>query len=291
MVKNFIKKEKGDIKMFVKNGTSVLKRVLVSKPEYLKAAKINEIAKKYDLDLDVEKMMKEHEILVKAFEDNGVKVEYLEADKERPNSVFARDFGGCVKEGYVLGNFKLPIRYKEHVDYEKRMAELNVPVVARVEKGLFEGGDFMFLDEKTIAVGIVDRTNEEGVEEIRSALSKYGYEVIGVKMKKEYLHLDMCFNLVDDKIAVAYKEGLPKDFAKRIEEMGIDIVEVPEESIFDHGCNLQALGNHKVISLKKNVKVNEELRKRGMTVIEVDITEILKAGGGPHCMTFPLERI
>jgi N-dimethylarginine dimethylaminohydrolase len=33
------------------------------------------------------------------------------------------------------------------------------------------------------------------------------------------------------------------------------------------------------------------LSKRGMDVIELDITEILKAGGGPHCMTFPLERI
>ncbi len=279
------------MKMFVKNGTGILKRVLVSKPEYLKAAKINEIAKKWDLDLDLEKMKHEHELLVKAYENNGVKVEYLEADPDRPNSVFARDFGGCVKEGYILGNFKLPLRYKEHIDYEKKMEELNIPVIARVEKGLFEGGDFMFLNERTIAVGMADRTNEQGVEEIRSQLSKYGYEVIGVKLKKEYLHLDMCFNLVDDNIAVSYKEGLPEDFVKKIDEMGIDIVSVPEESIFEHGCNLQAIGNHKVLSLKKNVRVNEELRKRGMNVIELDITEILKAGGGPHCMTFPLERI
>ena len=42
--------------MFVKNGTGVLKRVLLSKPEYLKAAKINEIAKKWDLDLNLKKM-------------------------------------------------------------------------------------------------------------------------------------------------------------------------------------------------------------------------------------------
>lgn len=277
--------------MFVKNGTGVLKRVLLSKPEYLKAAKINEIAKKWDFDLDLEKMMKEHELLVKAYEDNGVKVEYLEADKERPNSVFSRDFGGCVKEGYILGNFKLPLRYKEHTDYEEKMKCLGIPVIAKVEKGLFEGGDFMFLNEKTIAVGMADRTNEEGVEEIRSQLNKYGYEVIGVKLKKEYLHLDMCFNLVDDKIAVSYKEGLPKEFVKRIEDMGIEIIPVSEESIYEHGCNLQAIGNHKVISLKRNKKVNDELRKRGMEVIELDITEILKAGGGPHCMTFPLERI
>lgn len=277
--------------MFVKNGTGVLKRVLLSKPEYLKAVKINEIAKKWGDDLDLEEMKKEHEILVKSYEDNGVKVEYLEADHERPNSVFARDFGGCVKEGYILGNFKLPIRYKEHEDYEKKMKELNIPIVARVEKGFFEGGDFMFLNENTIAIGMADRTNEEGVEEIRSQISKYGYEVIGVKLKREYLHLDMCFNLVDDNIAVSYEDGLPEDFAKRIKDMGIDIISVSEESIFEHGCNLQAIGNHKVLSLKKNKIVNNELRKRGMTVIELDIIEILKAGGGPHCMTFPLERI
>ncbi|MDD6796530.1 MAG: arginine deiminase family protein [Clostridiaceae bacterium] len=277
--------------MFVKNGTGVLKRVLVSKPEFLKAAKINEIAKKWDYDLDIDKMREEHEMFVKAYEENGVKVEYLDADKERPNSVFSRDFGGCIKEGYILGNFKLPLRYKEHVDYEKKMNDLKIPVVAKCEKGLFEGGDFMFLNEKTIAIGMADRTNEEGVEEIRKQISKYGYEVIGVKLKKEYLHLDMCFNLVDDKLAVSYKDGLPAEFIKKLDDMKIEIIEVPEESIFKHGCNLQALGDHRVISLKQNVRVNEELRKHGMKVIELDITEILKAGGGPHCMTFPLERI
>ena len=57
-----------------------------------------------------------------------------------------------------------------------------------------------------------------------------------------------------------------------------------------HGCNLQALGDHRVLSLKRNSLVNAELTKHGMEVIELDITEILKAGGGPHCMTFPLIR-
>jgi len=33
------------------------------------------------------------------------------------------------------------------------------------------------------------------------------------------------------------------------------------------------------------------MRKRGIKVTEVDITEIVKAGGGPHCMTFPLSRV
>lgn len=278
--------------MFVKNGTGELKKVLVSRPSFLKPAPINEIAKKWEKTyMDIDKMDAEHKLLTDAYKMAGVEVVYLDADEERPNSVFARDFGGCVKEGYILGNFRLPLRYKEHVDYERRMEELGVPVIARVENGLFEGGDFAFLNETTIAVGMADRTNEEGVREIKEQLAPYGYRVFGVPLKREYLHFDMCFNLVDDHLAVAYKEGLPKEFLEELNKLEVKIISVPEEAIFAHGCNLQALGNHRVISLARNKAVNEELSKNGMDVIELDITEILKAGGGPHCMTFPLERI
>ena len=277
--------------MFVKNGTGVLKKVLVSRPSYLKPAPINEIAKKWkDTTMDVALMEKEHKILTDAYAAEGVAVEYLEADPERPNSVFARDFGGCVKEGYILGKFKLSMRYKEHVDYEKRMEELGIPCIARVDRGLFEGGDFMFMNESTIAIGMADRSNPEGVYEIRNQLEPLGYKIIGVPLKSAYLHLDMCFNLVDDHLAVTYADGLPEDFRKELKDMDIDLIEVDEEAIFLHGCNLQALGDHRVLSLARNTEVNRQLKDHGMRVIELPITEILKAGGGPHCMTFPLVR-
>lgn len=43
--------------MFVRNGTGVLKKVLVSRPAFLQAAPINEIAKKWDRQLDIDKML------------------------------------------------------------------------------------------------------------------------------------------------------------------------------------------------------------------------------------------
>ena len=278
--------------MFVKNGTGELKKVLVSRPTYLKPAPINEIAKKWrNTKLDIDKMILEHESFINAYKKLGIEVELLEENELRPNSVFARDFGGCIKEGYILGKFKLPLRELEHIDYKKKMEELNIPLVAECKEGLFEGGDFAFLNEKTIAIGMADRSNLVGINEIRNQISKYGYKVIAVPLKKEYLHLDMCFNLVDDNLAVAYKEGMPKEFLEELNKLDIKIISVPEESIFKHGCNLQSLGKHRVISLKQNYRVNEELSKNNMEVIELDITEILKAGGGPHCMTFPIQRI
>lgn len=277
--------------MYVKDGTSVLKKVLVSKPQFLKPAPINEIAKLWkDTTMDVDVMLREHQEFVDAYHKAGVEVEYLEPDEMRPNAVFSRDFGGCVKEGYIMGRFKLDMRYKEHVDYKKRMEELGVPMIGEVKEGLFEGGDFMFMNEKWIAVGMADRTNETGLRELRAILEPLGYEVTGVPVKQEYLHLDMCFNLVDEHLAVSYSRGLPEDFRRMLAARDIEIIDVPEEAIYLHGCNLQALGDHRVLSLKRNAAVNEQLAARGMDVIELDITEILKAGGGPHCMTFPLLR-
>lgn len=278
-------------KIFVKNSTGVLKKVLMCKPTFLKAVPINEIARKWqDKSLDVEKMEKEHRGLVKAYEDNGVEVVMVEADTKRGNSVFSRDFGGCIREGYILGRFKEPVRFLEREVYENRMKELGIPKVAECEEGLFEGGDFTFIGDDILAIGVVERSNEEGIEEIRKAVSKYGYKVISVHCHKKYLHLDLCFNLVDEKLAVAYRDGLPKDFLRLLDEKGIETIDITEECVFKHGCNLQSIGNKRVVSLKSNNYVNDELRKRGIKVIEVDITEILKAGGGPHCMTFPLER-
>jgi len=100
----------------------------------------------------------------------------------------------------------------------------------------------------------------------------------------------MCFNLVDEHLAVSYKKGLPEDFRKMLTKHDIEVIEVDEDAIFQHGCNLQSLGEHRVMSLKRNEAVNEKLAAKGMEVIELNITEILKAGGGPHCMTFPILR-
>lgn len=277
--------------MYVKNSSSVMKKVLMCRPTYLQAAPINEIAKKWSSKpLDRDKMEYEHQQMIKAYEKNGVEVELLEADATRPNSVFSRDFGGCIREGYILGRFKEPIRFKERMSYEEKMAQLGIPKVVEVKEGLFEGGDFTYLDDYTIAIGMVARSDQKGVEEIKDGLKPYGYEVIGVPCDPQYLHLDLCFNLVDEHLAVVYSEGLPKPFLELLRQKEIDTIEVPTESVFKHGCNLQAIGNKRVISLKQNTFVNEALDKKGFEITEVDITEILKAGGGPHCMTFPLKR-
>lgn len=277
--------------MTVIDGTSRLRKVLLCKPEFLvSAAPINVISEHYTKPLNRDKMMQEFESVVKAYEENEVEVIQVTSSENMPNAVFTRDFGGNVKEGYILGRFKKEIRFEEHNHYEMIMSELGISKIAEVHDGYFEGGDFAFIDEKTLVIGVIDRTNLTGVDEIRKQLEPYGYKVYAVKANPDYLHLDMCFNLVAPKLAIAYEAGLPDDFLDLLKEKGIKVISGTEEMIFKHGYNVEALGDNRVISLRQNAFINDALRKEGMEVIEVDISELLKAGGGVHCMTFPLER-
>ena len=277
--------------MFVKNSTGKLKQVLMSYPQYLSIEPINVISKYFkDHQLDKKKIDEEFNLLVQTYQNLGIEVFFLPPSETYPDSVFARDFGACLKDGYILGRFKHEYRKNERKAYEKKMQELNIPQLFKIHEGYFEGGDFFFLDDKTIVIGLSERTNQIGYQEIKKHF-KNQYEVLFVKSDPEFLHLDMCFNLIDEHLALICKEAFDISFLQELQKRKIELIEVSKEDIFRHGLNVQALGDKKVLALKKNHDINLQIKQKGYEVIELDITEILKCGGGIHCMTFPLKRI
>ena len=279
--------------VFVSNATNELKKVLVCSPEYYVFNGINEITKSWMEKGETEhndQMKREWDELIQAYEENGVEVVKMTPDPTMQVQTFARDFGTCVAEGAIIGKFRHPVRRVETAAYEAKLKELGVPVIARCNAGCFEGGDFWMIDEYTIAFGLVDRTDRAGVDNLREQLAKYGYTVVGVPCPPENLHLDMCFNIVAEKVCLAATRELPYEFLKMLKKRKFEIIDVPSELVFKHGCNVQALGNGRVMAIKNNKSVNDKMKALGLDVVEVDLCQILKAGGGPHCMTFPLKR-
>ncbi|PRR85689.1 2-nitroimidazole nitrohydrolase [Clostridium luticellarii] len=274
---------------FVRNSTASLKKVLMCPPTYAYLKK-HTYGEDNGIRINGALCMKEHEELVDAYRSNGVEVVLMKPDHDLHDQVFARDFGASIREGYILGNFRIEPRKSETQAYRKKMEELGIPCVARCSRGHFEGGDFWMLDDSTIAIGILERTDELGVEEIKQQIARYGYEVIGVKSPEKCLHLDMCFNIVAEKLAVICSEVLPGEFLDILKDRNFKLIEVDRDNLLRCHCNLQALGNEKVVSFRDNRKVNSALRSYGIEVIEPHISEMFKHGGGIHCMTFPLKR-
>lgn len=278
---------------YVKNATNTLKQVLLCPPTYFEFEPINVITEdwlKKGEKVNKAECMREHADFVQAYQENGVEVVLMDPTPGLTYEVFARDFGACVAEGFIMGRFREPCRSGEAAKYEAKMKELEIPVIARCTAGAFEGGDFWMLDEYTIAHGVIARTDKAGFDNVARQIGEFGYTMVGIPCNRENLHLDMCFNIVADQVAVVCKAALPDFFLEMLRKRKFTLIDVPQEGVFRHYCNLQALGDGRVISFTNNKIVNEKMRALGIQVITIDLAEILKGGGGPHCMTFPLKR-
>ena len=278
---------------WVSNATGKLRKVLLCPPAYFSFQPINEITKavlEEGEEADLKTFLREHEDLVRAYRDNGVEVELMEPVEGLPYMVYARDFGACLAEGALIGSFKETVRQGEELYYERKLHELEVPVIGKVDRGFFEGGDFWLLDEATVVQGVVARTDWEGLRNAAELLEPLGYTVRGIQLPSKNLHLDMAFNIVAPGVAVCATEQMPESFLKMLAKRRFELIDVPSEGVFKHYCNIQCLGDGRVLTFVGNTDVNRKLEALGLEVVAPEITQILKGGGGPHCMTFPLLR-
>jgi N-dimethylarginine dimethylaminohydrolase len=278
---------------YVQNSTGRLRKVLLCPPDHFDFRPINEITRRVIANgdhADMESVKREHAAFAQAYRDAGVEVALMEPAPGLPYMVYARDFGACLAEGVLIGSFREPARQGEDLLYERRVRELSIPVIGKIARGFYEGGDFWFLDEATIAHGIVARSDWEGVRNAARILEPLGYSVVGVQLASRNLHLDMAFNIVAEGVAVCAIEQMPDFFLRMLEKRKYELIEVPSEGVFKHHCNIQCLGDGRVLTFAGNSGVNAKLESLGLEVITPELTEILKGGGGPHCMSFPLLR-
>jgi N-dimethylarginine dimethylaminohydrolase len=204
-----------------------------------------------------------------------------------PEQVFIRDVGIGLKERLLLGHMRKEIRRNE-VDVAQHFLEGKVKIAGRVNDGFLEGGDYVLLPDGTACCGI-GRSNIEGVAALEKHLKR---PVIKIPVKEEFVHLSGLISVVGDHVCVACLEALPKWFAEFLMKK-FDMIEVgleEEERLLYSACNVLSLDGEKVISFPQNCRVNEELKRRGFDVLEVEISEILKGGGGLTCLVLPLNQ-
>jgi len=166
-------------------------------------------------------------------------------------------------------------------------ASLDAPATA-------EGGDTLWLDERTLLVGHGYRTNAAGIEALSSALA--GVEVVPFDLPHhhgpgEVLHLMSLISPLDDDLAVVYLPLLPVRLAQLLKERGIRLIEVPDEEFETMGPNVLALAPRVALALKGNDETRRRMEKAGVDVLVYEGNEIsYKGDGGPTCLTRPILR-
>ena len=212
------------------------------------------------------------------------------------DSVYARDAAVVTDRGVILCSMGKDARRGEPAAQESAYRDWGVPILGSIEGGgLLEGGDVVWLDRRTLAVGRGRRTNDEGIRQLRQLL---GGEVEVVKVALppflgpgDVFHLMSIISPIADDLAVVYPPLMPVAFRELLISRGMEFVEVPEEEYDTLGCNVLAVAPRVCLVPEGSPETRRRLEAAGAEVHAFQAEEIcLKGSGGPTCLTRTLER-
>jgi N-dimethylarginine dimethylaminohydrolase len=213
------------------------------------------------------------------------------------DAIYVRDASIVTPRGVILARMGKPSRQTEPAAQQRAFDACGVPVLGAIEApGQLEGGDLVWFDERTVAVGRGYRTNDAGIAQLRRYLGDDVHvEVVGLphyRGPSDVFHLMSIISPIDRDLTVVYSPLMPVPFRCWLLERGITLVEVPDSEFDSMGANVLAVGPRRALMLEGNRITRARLEAAGVQVWAYEGTEIsIKGGGGPTCLTRPLERL
>jgi len=206
-----------------------------------------------------------------------------------------------LNEGAILHRFShTPAGKGIEVIWQNILTELGVPILLTIHgKGTLTGGNWVFLDSEHVCIGNSIASNSEGIQQVIPILEQVGVkEVHEVYLRGSmvnlvwpapgHMHLDSALGIADLGLGVEY--GLPTQTIEYLLRKGVNLIEAPPEEQRAKATNFLTLEPGRVIMPTGNPRTTKALRKEGIEVIEVDVSEMVKSGVGPRCLTLPLIR-
>lgn len=218
--------------------------------------------------------------LRRTYEEIGHQVSLIDPLPGLPDMVFAAN-GALVVDGTVYGaQFRHPERADEAPAYRAWFEAAGFDV--RSPKQVNEGeGDFVVVGD-TILAGTGPRTEHAAHLEAQEIL---GRAVITLPLvDPRFYHLDTALFALDGQNVAYYPPAFSEGGRRVLRRLFPDAVIATEADALAFGLNSVSDGRHVVIAGAAR-ELAAALRERGYEPVPVEISELLKAGGGPKCCT------
>ena len=218
-------------------------------------------------------------------------------DETNLDSIYTHDAGIATSEGIIICNMGKKIRKNEPMALKNFLIENNLPIVGEIkDPGIIEGGDIIWINERTVAVGEGYRTNKKGIQQLRDILGNQVDDVIPVPLPhwlgpENCLHLMSNVSPIDHNLFLIYPKLLPVKFIKFLKSQNIKLIKVPDKEYESMACNVLPLAPKKCIMMSGNPITKTLLESNNVEVFTYDGSEVsLKGAGGPTCLTRPIYR-
>lgn len=245
--------------------------------------------------VDPELCRKQHDSLADYYRSHGVKVHYIEEQREdRPNAFFARDNLIMTPEGAIIVRLAMPKRRGEERYTAMAVAKLGVPIVKTIAgDGIFEGANLAWVDRHTAILSVGSRANASGYAQMEAELRRQGVtDIIPMQIPYGHAHVDGLLNFASNDTVVLHACQVPYTVVDALKKKGYRILETPSltETKYCYATNFVAIEPGHVVMSVGAPRTVEMLEKAGITVDVLDLSELNKGRGSVHCMTAFLKR-
>ncbi|HIV79563.1 MAG TPA: amidinotransferase [Candidatus Avanaerovorax faecigallinarum] len=283
--------------------TGKIEAILIKRPEeaFISQENLNANWKKFNYFgcPDYEKVIEEYNEFEKFIKENIPDVYYLKQDDRAGlDSIYAHDPLKVTKKGAIYFPMGKELRGREREATREYLESIGIPTLGEIKApGKMEGGDVLWIDEKTVAIGRGYRTNDEGIRQFKELTKDIIDEYIIVPMPHGdgedcCLHLMSIISFVDTDKAVVYSKYMPVFFREYLIEKGITLIECGDEEYDYLGTNVLCVAPGKCITIAGNPEITAKMRDAGIDVTTYEGKELSYRGtGGPTCLTCPLYRI
>ncbi len=255
----------------------------------------------YGSTFDPARVADEHAAFAALVAASGTEILWLDDDdRGNADAVFTYDASLMTATGAVLMNPGKPRRKGEQHYHRDFYESQGIPVIGEVSgEATTEGGDTLWLDANTLAVGRGFRTNQAGIDQLGEILADQQVNVIAFDLPVYFgeaacMHLMSLLSFVDTKAAAVMMPLLPVGLYQALQERDIKMIELPADE-YDASLtlsgNILATGPAQCIMIDGFPKTRAALEAAGIEVSVFDGKALcMGCEGGPTCLSRPILR-
>ncbi len=227
---------------------------------------------------DFARTLAQHQRYCAALEQCGLKLIRLEADERYPDSTFVEDTAILTINGAILTRPGAESRRGEVESMQVVLDSLYPSLSAIVAPGTLDGGDICQTDSGFL-IGITERTNAAGAEQLVALLAQQGYAAscVDIRGVPGLLHLKSGLSYLGDNRLVVVKA-----LADHPAFQGYELIVAPDGE--EYAANVVRINDYVVLAAGFP-RLQAAIAMLGYRVIALEMAEFQKMDGGLSCLS------